>query len=590
MAEDRFNKNVVYQKFIEYTNAPFTKALFTNKIQEFMKKGRKEGPLIEFFLGFANEHNIIPEPASFAEEKSDAKAEEFRLKGNTFFKYKKNVEAIEEYNKSACYAVSKEKISLAIANRSAVFFEMKMFRECLESIRMAREYGYPEQLKEKLDRREAKCKEEVEKQPPKGEYFEPKIDLPVNEKIPFVAKCLTLREDKTFGRHIVTKEKIPAGTIIAIEKPYCKILADKEIYLRCSNCTDDVSYLLFPCDSCTHTMFCSKACQEEAMRDFHAIECPITGALFKLLDMSLRISFRLIIRGFLTFPDTETMAVAVMKIEREKKNVFSFDWRQELTPEELFTPINNMRTSDVFFNDYSSVTVLCFTLCIMEKLLKKGSPVFKQQYLPTREAEEFLKFYLFHKLPVNVANNNYLNGVMDSYGNQYNTMRGMACSPFFSLINHSCSPNVACIPSKGAAGVMSCIITLKTIPAGKQLFTSYEFTHFLFEKSVRRENLENRYNFICKCVACIKNYPRYNILPSPNYAFLQCLFTVEDARKCFVEVKDFLCKNGHKYPTVQLCIAEEELKFYLSVMCGNISLTIREKSRLMAQEYLPAEN
>lgn len=58
---------------------------------------------------------------------------QYRLEGNTLFKLKRDGEALKMYTKSIAFAAEKsETLGLAFANRSAVLFERKLYRECLE--------------------------------------------------------------------------------------------------------------------------------------------------------------------------------------------------------------------------------------------------------------------------------------------------------------------------------------------------------------------------------------------------------------------------------------------------------------------------
>ncbi|XP_055694873.1 SET and MYND domain-containing protein 4-like [Lutzomyia longipalpis] len=542
---------------------------------------------VDMALEMLSDNDLFPDVQKLAEEKSDAKAEEFRLKGNAFFKYKKNVKAIEEYNKSACYAVSKEKISLAIANRSAVFFEMRMFRECLESIRMAREFGYPERLKEKLDRREANCKESLEeREPPRVGKFKPKIDLPVNEKIPFVAKCLALRHDRKYGRKIVTTKEIHAGTIIAIDEPFSKVLLGSTQYMRCATCLVEVPHLLFACNQCTQTMFCSQACQEEAMKDFHVIECPINGALFKIFDMGLRIVFRTVISAFLLFADPNTMAGAVMKIERERKNVFNFDWSGAVSAEQRYAPIHNMLTKEKKLKENSDFKNHVNTALIFN-LLKNNSSQFSQRFLTSDKAEKFLKKIIFRYVVLCPMNAYSFDTIME---NEHldDFYYGGGMHGFRTLINHSCNPNI-CINTMGTRSV---VMTVKKIVAGEQLFANYSCNFKYMEKSMRQLVLHKQHDFHCECVACTKNFPMLPFLREPKTIpkvplhatrahCCSCRFDVKNATEGFYAVRKYLRKYGHRYPTSQICIAEEELKYCLDIMSGNVPLVLREKARLI---------
>ncbi|XP_059607991.1 SET and MYND domain-containing protein 4 [Phlebotomus argentipes] len=561
----------------------------SHDLLEMRKKNQPNSDKIDYVYELLRDQQLLPEAGYLEEEKDDAKSEEFRQVGNSFFSLKAQeyTQAIKAYNRSICYAKSTENLSIGLANRSAVFFELGMFQECLESIRLAREMGYPERLKEKLERREAKCCEELKMCASKKEKYVPTIKLPVNEKIPFLAKCLALREDSQFGRHVVTEQDIAAGTVIAVEEPFCKILADEEKYMRCANCLAEVPHLLLPCNNCTQTMFCSKECQERAHGDFHVFECPISGSLFKILDMSLLVVFRTAIYAFCAFPDTAQIDQELQHIDKEQKNVFSFDWSGEMTPVERYTPIHtlatneHLRSADYLFKKYTIAS-------LMFHLLKECSLPFAQRFLATREAQQALKNVLFRHSLTGPTNMHSIHVIEDTSNPETPTEFGVAAYGFHSLINHACSPNVTRI----CVGTGSAVITLKSIAAGEQILDNYGYHHSLMDKEARQKETHRRYQFVCQCRACLENFPMYSALPVPLHvpeplplhnqtpAFQ---YSREFGQKGTGRIVKFIRQYGHLYPILQLCTAEEGLKFCLNILCGNVPLHLRERVRKNAK-------
>lgn len=553
-------------------------------LQQMRQKKQPNSDKIDYVTDLLNEHNLFPNFENLEEPKNDSKSEEFRQLGNSFFSLKtqKYIDAIKAYNKSICFAISKDNHSIGLANRSAVFFELGMFRECLESIRLAREMGYPDRLKEKLDRREEKCHESLQNKPQtEDKKLVPKIELPVNPKIPFLAKCLALHEDKTFGRHVVTETDLRAGSVIAIEEPFCKVLVDSEKYMRCSNCLSEVPHLLLPCKSCSQAMFCSKKCEEEATRDFHTFECPINGSLYKILDHSLLLVLRTSIYAFCAFPDTENLGKELQKIDKEQKNVFSLDWSKKLSLAERYTPIHTLATNEHARNgDYLFKKYVIASL--MFKLLKEGSSAFSDRFLTTNEIGNVLKDVLFRHLLTGPTNMHSIHAIEDVNDPNAQTEFGSAAYAFHSMVNHSCSPNVTRID----VGTASAMITIKNLTAGEQILDNYGYHHSLMDKTSRQRETLRRYQFVCQCRACLEDFPLYAALPAPpnipdalplHNNSSQFQYSQEFAEKGLRRVIKFIRKFGHLYPIFQLCCAEEGMKFCLNVLCGNIPLHLRHK-------------
>ncbi|XP_055684331.1 SET and MYND domain-containing protein 4-like [Lutzomyia longipalpis] len=575
----------LYSKLCQILGGTRTEAKVFNDLRRMREKEKSwktsHSKQIDYVFKLLQQYNLFPDFAKHTEEKNDRKSEKFRQKGNFLFNSESYVEAIAEYNRSICYAVTKENISIALGNRSAAFYRMKMFRECLESIRLAREFGYPDRLKDKLDEREAACKIAL-KNAPKQEVFVPKIGMPANEMIPFLANCLKLRENEYFGRHVVTEEDIPAGTIIALEEPFCKMLLYSEEYLRCTVCLADLPHLLLPCDTCTQAMFCSEECKEKASGGFHAIECPITSAMTKIFDDNVRLSLRMVLCAFLAFPDAETMASALETINREKKNAFSFDWRQELSPEELFTPIHTLVINEDKIRE-KHLFVTYYMSCLLFNILKEHCKIFRERYLTNTLAEDTFKNIIFRHLFIVPRNAYCLQSVIDLKTLDFKEY-GSAVFAFKSLLNHSCSPNTVLVPMGSTIGT----VTIKNIEAGGQIFGNYGPHHKILWREFRQDELQAKYNFLCQCVACVKNFPTYRELPPlGSHPQLQLTLTRElqqtkrislkTAKKSLQKAIDYIQKYKHLYPIRQLCDAEEEIKFCYDVMGGNISLQMRQE-------------
>lgn len=190
-------------------------------------------------------------------------ADVYRSEGNKHYCERNFYDALVKYNKSLCHAsVGSEALGLAYANRSAVYFEMKMFQKCLSNIELAKCSGYPESKFYILKSREAKCKDEVKNEVSTLDVAEEflKLSHDHNAKLPFVAECLELRRSKSCGRFIVTNKDLKVGDIVAIEEPHFKILKsdsryescpELNKYQRCAVCLKDNLMDLIPCPSCT---------------------------------------------------------------------------------------------------------------------------------------------------------------------------------------------------------------------------------------------------------------------------------------------------------------------------------------------------
>lgn len=76
-------------------------------------------------------------------DSGDSKAEEIRIIGNKYLCQGNELDALFNYEYSIHRARSPQIKALAYANRSYVYFRMKEYRSCLESIKYALENNYP---------------------------------------------------------------------------------------------------------------------------------------------------------------------------------------------------------------------------------------------------------------------------------------------------------------------------------------------------------------------------------------------------------------------------------------------------------------
>lgn len=194
-------------------------------------------------------------------KKSENISIEFKYRGNEHFKKKNFQEAIILYNKGLCNAETKSQLNLLYANRSAVYFEVKRFKECLENIELAKKYGYPKEKLGKLNAREVKCKEMIDtykKENIKNEDEEAaknffQLSYKSHPTIPFIIDGIECKRSKEFGRYLITTRDLKSGDIIAIEDPYVKII-DRESQMRferCALCLKHNNLNLIPCDKCS---------------------------------------------------------------------------------------------------------------------------------------------------------------------------------------------------------------------------------------------------------------------------------------------------------------------------------------------------
>lgn len=221
------------------------------------------------------EHKLMPGCIGFI-PKDDNRSLSLRKFGNQQFANENYVDALRCYNESICYAVTAEHLSIAYANRSAVYFKIKEYGSCLANIELAKKFGYPKQYLHKINSRQTQCLRLLllnqnnrlnQREKPK------RVTFSSHSSIPTAASCLEIKRSPSKGRHIVTNTALTPGQVVSIEETAFHAVRPKHRRERCSNCLRNNNFDLIPCRWCTTVMFCGLPCMAEAHCRYHRFEC-----------------------------------------------------------------------------------------------------------------------------------------------------------------------------------------------------------------------------------------------------------------------------------------------------------------------------
>lgn len=255
-------------------------------------------------------------------EKDDTLSTFYRQEGNKCYARKELLKSLELYTKSLCCATPNgQEYGLALANRSAVSFEMREFSNCLRDIELCFKTNYPKHLRPKIYLRKAECycetglKDELEKcmvealqflhienvpdkekhilkmnkikkMPLKGHnnwdghkenlYELPEFDEGESDSFKSASSKLKMSYDETRGRHVLAKKNIRKGEVLFVEKAFlfAPIFKDEKEFhpFKCYNCLKDVISSV-PCHSCTLCVYCNEKCRTVSWEDCHRWEC-----------------------------------------------------------------------------------------------------------------------------------------------------------------------------------------------------------------------------------------------------------------------------------------------------------------------------
>ncbi len=346
---------------------------------------------------------------------------------------------LELYNESICYAEPANRVHLAnlYASRASVYFKLKEYECCIENIDLAEANGYPEEGTLRLKNLKLETLELLQKLSEQNKCEDNvKIELNVkpHQQIPFIAGCLELQSDTNGGRYITTNEDIDPGSIIVIESPFEKVLSSDCIYQRCSNCLNENSLNLMPCQSCTKAMFCSEKCNREAFERFHRFECPIIDSL---IDVGGQITIRTFFKAIQSFNSIQELIEFIQSTDTYNRTAFSFNHSEELTPQEHYHQIHSLSTNLNIRPELDLFTHVMVTALFYHQL-SCHSP-FKDVIID-EDCGDSLIGLMFHIELITTINSFNFNDMSSLYKDK---IIGTGIYQLSSLINQSCSPNAS---------------------------------------------------------------------------------------------------------------------------------------------------
>lgn len=412
---------------------------------------------------------------------------EFRKEGNQYFSLKNRdyVRALELYNKSICFAeVDSEDMGIGYANRSAIYFDWKKYKLCLENIKLAKEHGYPERLMDKLTKRAAECEKLLKENKKKkhqandDDYDDdddevrlaPKLSYPAHSKVPFIADCLEMRESEELGRYIVANRDLSVGKVVAIEDSFCSWTLPSVRYTRCANCLEECDYNLIPCEHCTSTMFCGQDCASEAFKNFHQFECPVIDFMFKMLNIIQLSAVRVSICALTSFDSVDALQEFTNDPSSAKVNAFTLDYRDDMPKSELYKPIHTLET-----NQSKRTTADLFQRAVITAVIYRSliqcSPL--SELLQHENHKKLLMELIFRHLQTASTNFHRLETLANARdpNDSDDVSYGSGAFGFCSLINHACSPNIVRLP----IGTQIAVFVLRPIKAGEELLDNYGY-------------------------------------------------------------------------------------------------------------------
>lgn len=294
-----------------------------------------------------------------------------------------------------------------------------------------------------------------------------------------LANVLEVRQNSTFGRHIVATCDIAVGQTIAMEKLFAGSIstADDELPQQQAYCLTcfrtDANFI--PCPDCTIAMFCNRSCYDA--NDIHRFECQ---SIFHLLvNPSIKTIIQMVFIAMKNFSNVDRLIEFVESI----LNTSSDD------------PTDLVNTA---FPSYG--LLLKLQCCPRPSDIKRIYEAFEfmmtlpavASYFVSDSSRRFLMHLLTHQLGIFRKNG------FSAYIGWTQSLLCEYIHDSLSLFNHSCAPN-AFLSHQNMIGRLT---TLRPIKAGDQIYISYLGGISGETRRKRQQALQEGWQFDCACDRC----------------------------------------------------------------------------------------
>lgn len=449
---------------------------------------------IEFVYDLLSDYKVFPNIIVI--EKECIMSDKYRNLGNEFFRRKVDERALDNYNNAILYAPNNSReLALGFANRSAVLFSYKLYKECIDDIDRALMTGYDESLKPKILKRKSMCEEAISEQEDvdlvedqcRGQF---KLSKEPHPLIPCASKSIEISYSREMGRSVVAADNIAPGEVLAVEQPYCCILLEAYYLKYCYGCLKQC-FSMIPCQHCCHVMFCCSECRDKAWQNYHRMECKLMPLLSVMKFTKLELlALRTVIQTKCNLSDWELIHNTIQEadsvsdpqmkgftkvnsnFDSSGKECMIFDSRSYVPIHTLVTNVKKRSMSDIFQKSVTAAVCLNFLMeysdffsgCTEDSngndnILSKKNCVYVTGGL-----------LLHHNMtgPSNMHTISSLSGTKQGVFVDDVNFGGGAFA-FLSLLNHSCAQNVVRYCSRSSIA----LVALRPIKKGQQLFDNY---------------------------------------------------------------------------------------------------------------------
>lgn len=430
-------------------------------------------------------------------QKNNIISTQLRNKGNQKFLENDWIGAMEDFNKSLCFAeYDTENVSLVYAHRSNCFLKLEMYDKCLTDIELATSMDLPDDLMVILKRRKLECMK-LMKRTQQEPIHERKLSNP-NKLFPSLADVADIQQNEEFGRHIIAKCDLSVDTVILVEEAFVSSTLSGAL-AACDTC-QKTRMNFIPCDKCTLVIFCSENCMKT--EGFHRYDCNFVYDRIETKNKEMQMIAKTIFFGLDALGSVDNlMKFCVDCAEKDPEYYLPEKLDDAISKYHLLLTLNGTIETD------KMILMLINAKHLYTALLK---------LLPinTLFDDEGKQRFLMHLVAMHVI----MVGQNSIVAKQNQCQQISTLGLVFPLFNHSCSANLLNFSING--GMQFCI-TMRPVKKGEQLFVSYSCTDMPTRQ--RQIKLMKDFGFLCNCDKCEPKYKKPDVerlINEPEYKYL----------------------------------------------------------------------
>lgn len=328
---------------------------------------------------------------------------------------------------------------------------------------------------EKLNKRKLLCQQAIESNGPNATVHDktPEAAFTNTPLHGFCDGVSVFLEESAKHRGVIATKPLKTNQVISCQQPYVSVLSPEHYITRCYHCLKPLAEERpFPCRKCSQVSFCNLECSEKAWSAYHSYEC--TYLEFLSFCDNFYYPPKIAFKAILSTPRS-------ILLKAKERSASSNTVYHEANYEGVYSLLDHSEHCP----DYSLPTALLASFLCEIKFLDDSN---------SQELEFYAGLLLKHIQQCQV------NGIkIMGSGKEGDYEVGVGIYQTFSLLNHSCRPNVAVNEFDGHKMVLA---MAQDAAPGKELCVSYGVDCFANSTKARQSYLENTYFFHCLCEAC----------------------------------------------------------------------------------------